>query len=94
MFFYERELEIGQDRQDLLEILQMRFGQLPPELEEQLYMIEDYETIDRFILVAANVPTLSLFIEEMNQDKRSFKIVGERFDPIAHFKKEGDSIDR
>ncbi|MFC4386891.1 hypothetical protein ACFOZ1_03610 [Gracilibacillus marinus] len=94
MFFYEREMQIGQDRQDLIEILYMRFGQLPPELEEQLYTIEDYETIDRLILVAANVPTLSLFIEEMYEGNRSFKLVGERFNPVAHLKREGDSNDR
>jgi len=90
MFFYEQEAQIGEDRQDLIEILHMRFGTLPPKVEERLYQLDDFETIERLILVAANAPTLQVFFEELKEGTEAFKLVGERFNPLQSLSREGD----
>ncbi|WP_054788014.1 MULTISPECIES: hypothetical protein [unclassified Gracilibacillus] len=82
MFLYEQEAQMGDDRQDLIEILQMRFGVLPEELEEHLYQLSEFETLQRLILVAANAPTLRVFMEELQEGNHPFKLVGERFNPL------------
>ncbi|SER64168.1 hypothetical protein SAMN04487944_107110 [Gracilibacillus ureilyticus] len=94
MFLFEQEAQIGDDRQDLLEILRMRFGAIPPSLEEQLYQLQDYATLERLILVAANAPTLQVFIEEVNEGNDSFKIVGDRFNPLQQLYEKGDKDEK
>lgn len=82
MFFYKQQAELEQDREDLIGILKMRFGRIPPLMIEAVYDLDDMEMIERLILVAANAPTLRIFIEEFKEDNQSFKIVGEQFNPI------------
>lgn len=82
MFFYENEADFVQDREDLLQVLKLRFGDIAPGIIEAIYEINDLDTIERLILVAANAPSLKIFIDEMEAGEGSFRIVGERFNPI------------
>lgn len=82
MFLFEKESDFVQDREDLIAILRMRFGDVPPSIIERIYDFNDLNTLERLILVAANVPDFDIFLEEMGEDQGSFKITGERFNPI------------
>ncbi|TMN23683.1 hypothetical protein FH966_12860 [Lentibacillus cibarius] len=82
MFMFEDEANNVEDREDLIAILKMRFGEIPPKVIETIYDIKDYNTLERLILVASNVPSLKIFLEEMEAGSGSFKILGERFNPI------------
>lgn len=82
MFLYQKESEFVQDREDLIAILRMRFGEVPPSIVEKIYGFSDLDTLERNILVAANVPSFEIFLEEIEEDPKSFKITGERFNPI------------
>ena len=88
MFLFEEEADMVQDREDLLSILRMRFGEMSPEVVQSIYEINDLNTIERLILVAANAPTSKVFLEEL-QEEGSFRIVGERVNPLSSLK-EGD----
>lgn len=93
MFIFEEEAEIGQDREDLIQLLNMRFGSaVSPEILETIYQLNDFETIERLILVAANAPAFEVFLEELEEGQGSFKIVGERFNPIDMVRKSGDDL--
>lgn len=83
MFLFNQEADLVQDREDLLHVLRMRFGEIAPGIVEKVYEMNDLDTLERLILVAANAPTLKVFIEEMESDDDSFKIVGERFNPMS-----------
>ncbi|TFJ93865.1 hypothetical protein [Lentibacillus salicampi] len=82
MFLFEDEANTVQDREDLLSILKMRFGEIPPKIIESIYDIKAYETLERLILVASNVPSLKIFLEELEEGEGSFRILGDRFNPI------------
>jgi hypothetical protein len=88
VFLFEEESDMVQDREDLLSILRMRFGEVDPEVVENVYALKDLNTIERLILVAANAPTFNVFLEEL-QEEGSFRIVGERFNPLSTFKEGG-----
>lgn len=83
MFQFEQDAQLVDDKEDLIGILHMRFGELPPALIEELYRIDSYDQLERLILVASNAPTFRTFIEEMQEGKDSFKIVGDRFNPLG-----------
>jgi len=82
LFFFENEANFVQDREDLIQILRMRFGEIAPGIIEKIYEISDLDTLERLILVAANAPTLRIFLEELEAGEGSFRLVGERFNPI------------
>ncbi|RKQ30750.1 hypothetical protein [Oceanobacillus halophilus] len=82
MFLFENESDFVQDREDLLHILRMRFGDIAPGIVESIYNIDDLNTLERLILVAANAPTLKIFLEELEAGDGSFRLIGERFNPI------------
>ncbi|GAA0444659.1 hypothetical protein GCM10008983_22590 [Lentibacillus halophilus] len=90
MFMFEDEANIVDDREDLLAILKMRFGDIPPKMIESIYDINDYDTLERLILVASNAPSLKIFIEELNEGSGSFRILGERFNPVEATHERGD----
>lgn len=81
MFSMENETMLIEDREDLIGILRMRYGSISGELIEKIYNINDNNTIERLILVAANAPTFEIFIEELKEGDGAFKITGERFNP-------------
>jgi hypothetical protein len=78
----ESEQYLVQDREELLYILRMRFGDIAPGIIEAIYDVHDLHTLERLILIAANAPTLKVFLEELEAGQGSFKIVGERFNPV------------
>ncbi|MFD1848512.1 hypothetical protein [Oceanobacillus bengalensis] len=91
MFFFENEAGFVQDREDLLHVLKLRFGDIAPGIVDSIYKIDDLDALERLILVAANAPTLTVFLEELEAGNDSFKIVGERFNPIDSIQQGGDS---
>lgn len=88
MFSFEEEANVMQDREDLISVLRMRFGDIHPTLVEKVYELKDVNTIERLILVAANSPSLQVFLEEL-EEEGGFRIVGDRFNPIGSFKEGG-----
>ncbi|MFD1360501.1 hypothetical protein [Lentibacillus salinarum] len=82
MFQFEDEANIVQDREDLLSVLKMRFGDIPPKIVENIYNINSYDTLERLILVASNAPNFKIFIEELEEGDGSFRLLGDRFNPI------------
>ncbi|AIF43633.1 hypothetical protein [Virgibacillus sp. SK37] len=94
MFMFEDEANIVQDREDLIAILKMRFGEVPPQVTERIYEIKSYDNLERLILVASNVPSLSIFLEELEEGPDSFKILGDRFDPIEGQLERGGKIEK
>lgn len=54
-----------QDREDLLQVLLLRFGSLPSEVVEAARRVTDFEAIDHLILVAANAPSLNQVLEAL-----------------------------
>ncbi|GAB3060213.1 hypothetical protein [Virgibacillus ainsalahensis] len=83
MFLFEEDADFVQDREDLLSVLKMRFGSISPGIVQEIYDIKDMDTLERLILVAANAPSLKVFLEEMEEGEGNFKITGERFNPIG-----------
>ncbi|HLR61690.1 MAG TPA: hypothetical protein VK097_04535 [Lentibacillus sp.] len=94
MFQYQREAAIEEDREDLIGLLKMRFESLEPEVIEAIYQLDDFETIERLILVGANAPDFKTFLEELEEGKGTFKIVGERFNPLENMPENGDADGR
>lgn len=82
MFNFENEAAFVQDREDLIAVLRMRFGDISTETIEGIYELNELDTLERLILVAANAPTLQIFLEEMEEGDESFRITGERFNPL------------
>lgn len=54
-----------EDREDLLQVLIMRFGPLPSEVVEAVRRVTDFEAIDHLILVAANAHSLIEVLEAL-----------------------------
>lgn len=71
------------DKDDLLAILSLRFGIVPIETKAQIEAVTDGAQLERLVLVAANVPTFESFVEELNESKESFRIVGEGYNPLS-----------
>jgi hypothetical protein len=75
------------DREDLITVLQMRFGSLPEEMIHQIYEIGDYHILQRLILAAANAANWDVFLEEFKAGEDSFRLLGEDFNPLGDFLK-------
>ncbi|MEN1969421.1 hypothetical protein WMZ97_15265 [Lentibacillus sp. N15] len=86
---FEEDANFVQDREDLIAVLRMRFGDVPAGVIDAIYKINDMNTLERLILVAANAPELRIFLEEMEEGSGTFKILGERFNPIDSLHEEG-----
>lgn len=68
------------DRQDLLALLNLRFGSVPTTVMDAIIRIDDFSQIDHLILVGANAAGWQEFLAELKIP--GFKIVGQRFDPL------------
>ncbi|MGM8216478.1 hypothetical protein ACLIA0_12985 [Bacillaceae bacterium W0354] len=90
MFLFEEESVLVQDREDLLQVLRMRFGDIAPGVIEKIYQINKLDSLERLILVAANAPSYKVFLEELEAGDDSFKLVGDRFNPIDSMSEGGD----
>jgi hypothetical protein len=87
MFSFESETMLVDDREDLIAVLQMRFGNIPGELIERIYQIDDMNTLQRHILAAANATNWDVFIKEFKEGENSFRLLGEDFNPLGNFLK-------
>lgn len=93
MFLYEEENMLFDDREDLIALLQMRFGKLSGELIEKIYEIKEMNTLQRLILLAANAADWPVFLEEFYAVKDSFQLADETFTPLIDWLKGRDGID-
>ncbi|MBT2214765.1 hypothetical protein F3157_07790 [Virgibacillus dakarensis] len=71
------------EKEDLLGLIHMRFGNVPKAIVEQIMAIDDLDVLDRLFLVAVNAANWDVFVNELNEGKASFKMVGDGFDPLA-----------
>jgi len=90
LFQFEEEASLVRDREDLISVLRMRFGKISPDIIKSVYALNDLETLERLILAAANAPSLAIFLEELEAGEGSFRLVGERFNPLHSMLKGGD----
>jgi len=81
------------DREDLIAVLRMRFGEISGDIIQQIYEINDYSTLQALILGAANAPNWKTFLAEFKMGNESFRLVGENFNPLANDQKGWDSLD-
>ncbi|WP_026700642.1 hypothetical protein [Salibacterium aidingense] len=82
MFSFEEDAGLVQDREDLIAVLQMRFGAMAPGVIGKIYDLHSLDTLERLILAASNAPTFKIFSEELEAGEGSFRLEGERFNPI------------
>ncbi|HET7580213.1 MAG TPA: hypothetical protein VFK33_13125 [Bacillales bacterium] len=79
------------DRQDLMAVLDMRFGTIPDEVRNEIEAIQKMETLERLILAAANVPDLKGFVSELKEGRGAFKLTGHLYDPLSSEQRKGQS---
>ncbi|QHS22469.1 hypothetical protein GWK91_05665 [Virgibacillus sp. MSP4-1] len=91
MFEFEEQADLVQDREDLIALVTMRFGDLPPEVIQDIYKKNKLDDIERLFLVAGNAPDFKTFLEELQEGEGSFKVLGERFNPIAQENKKDEA---
>lgn len=82
MFSFESDALLVDDREDLIAVLQMRFGRIESEMIESIYQISDFNILQRLILSAANAASWEVFLEEYQAGSHSFRLLGERFNPL------------
>jgi len=80
---------LAQDQADVLEVLRLRFQSIPGEIVLKIKAIQQIEVLQRLILVAANAADWQVFIEELQEGADSFKLLGERFDPVDRNTRKG-----
>ena len=90
MFSFESDALLVDDREDLIALLQMRFGKLTGEMIEEIYEIDDMNHLQRLILSAANAANWNVFLDEFNAEGNSFRLVGENFNPLRDMLKGRD----
>lgn len=71
------------DREDLLALLQIRFGEIPVDVRKEISDIHRTEVMQRLILVAANVPDWASFLKELQSGEAAFRLLGEDFNPLS-----------
>lgn len=69
------------DREDLLAVLTLRFGSVPASVQARIAACDTGETLERWILVAANVPDWVSFLNDFNAGPNAFKMVGASYEP-------------
>jgi len=73
---------LATDKEDLMGLLELRFGALPEGVPDVIASIADGNVLERLILVAANVPTWDAFASELMQRDAAFRIVGNQYQPF------------
>lgn len=69
------------DREDLLAVLTLRFGAVPESVQARITACDDSATLERWILVAANVPDWDSFLSDFDAGPQAFKLVGASYEP-------------
>lgn len=72
---------LAADRDDLLEVLTIRFGAVPEALRARIAVCNNSSTLERWILVAANVPDWATFLKDFDAGPNAFKMVGANYEP-------------
>ena len=90
MFSFQSDALLVDDREDLIALLQMRFGSIPGGMVQDIYTINDANTLQRLILSAANAANWNVFIDDFHAGRDSFRIIGENFNPLRDYLKGGD----
>jgi hypothetical protein len=80
---HKEQEAIKTDQQDLLAILEIRFGEIPEAYRNAILDMKDRNSLERLVLVAANVPEWELFTEEMKAGPAAFRLVGSNYNPIS-----------
>lgn len=93
MFSFETEALLVDDREDLIAVIQMRFGNISSEFIKEIYEIDDMNMLQRLILSAANAANWNVFLEEFKAGRDSFRLVGENFNPLRDLLNERDGFD-
>ncbi|ETI68960.1 hypothetical protein [Neobacillus vireti] len=93
MFSFETDPLLVDDREDLIAVLRMRFGEISGEMIQQIYEIEDMNTLQRLILAAANAANWKVFLEEFQSGEDSFRLLGEEFNPLGEILKGRGDVD-
>ncbi|MDA8199057.1 MAG: hypothetical protein M0Z54_06460 [Thermaerobacter sp.] len=70
----------NQDREDLITVLGLRFGQMPPDVAAGVRQVHHPAEMDHLVLAAANAATLAAFRQELGRP--GIRLVGGRFDPL------------
>ncbi|KYP79446.1 hypothetical protein [Ferroacidibacillus organovorans] len=73
---------LATDKDDLIGLLNLRFGTVPQEITGQIERITDANALERLVLVAANVPNWKTFIMELEGSESAFRIVGTQYQPF------------
>lgn len=77
-----KKVMLQEDLQDLLALLDMRFGTIPPNVLARIERIDKLDTMERLILVAANAADWQVFVQELQAGDGAFKLVGDHLSPI------------
>ncbi|WNS73569.1 hypothetical protein RRV45_11605 [Bacillus sp. DTU_2020_1000418_1_SI_GHA_SEK_038] len=85
MFSFESDALLVEDREDLIAVLQMRFGFIPGEVIEKIYEINEMSSLQRLILAAANSASWEVFLRELEAGEEAVRILGEDFNPIGSY---------
>jgi hypothetical protein len=88
---FENDTMLVDDREDLIAVLRMRFGQISGEIIEKIYDINDMNSLQRLIIAAANASKWEVFRAELYSGEDSFKLLGEEFNPLEDTLKGRDS---
>ncbi len=83
MGLINEESFMQQDREDLLAILNMRFGEITADVLQMIEEQKDLNTLQRLILVASNAPVIDVFLEEIREGDQAYKLIGERYNPMG-----------
>ncbi|MEF2966863.1 hypothetical protein V3851_13555 [Paenibacillus sp. M1] len=88
----EMEAFVRQDREDLLAVLEMRFGVISAAIRDEIGGISSLNDLQRLILAACNAADWSIFAEELEAGRGTFKLTGERFNPAGNSTAKGASL--
>ncbi|WP_232699247.1 hypothetical protein [Brevibacillus daliensis] len=81
--FHEEDDLLAMDKEDVLEVLRIRFGDVPEDISNKINEIKKLDAMQRLIMVAANASNYNVFLEELLAGEASYKLLGERFDPLS-----------
>ena len=68
------------DHEDLLQVLTLRFGEVPNDVRALIAIVQDGDRMDHLILAAANAPGWEEFLQDLSQP--AFRMVGTDYDPL------------
>ncbi len=68
------------DREDLLAVLTLRFGSVPTAVQERIAACDNPAALERWILVAANVPDWVSFLHDLDAGPHAFRQVGAHYE--------------